>query len=31
MNANTEVPLPERGEREEHADPSEADIMYIDN
>lgn len=31
MNASTEVPLPERGEEEEHADPSEADIMYIDN
>ncbi|XP_015719392.1 transient receptor potential cation channel subfamily M member 5 [Coturnix japonica] len=30
-NANTEVPLPERAEREERADPTEADIAYIDN
>ncbi|XP_072195411.1 transient receptor potential cation channel subfamily M member 5 [Excalfactoria chinensis] len=30
-NADTEVPLPERAEREEHADPTEADIAYIDN
>ncbi|XP_054683706.1 transient receptor potential cation channel subfamily M member 5 isoform X2 [Grus americana] len=29
MNANTEVPLPERSEREERADQS--DIIYIDN
>ena len=31
MNANTEVSLPERSEREEHADQSETDITYIDN
>lgn len=30
-NANAEVPLPERAEREERADPTEADITYIDN
>ncbi|KAJ7398184.1 Transient receptor potential cation channel subfamily M member 5 [Pitangus sulphuratus] len=31
MNANTERPLPERSEREEHADQFENDIAYIDN
>ncbi|XP_062431941.1 transient receptor potential cation channel subfamily M member 5 [Rhea pennata] len=31
MNANVEVPLPERGEREERADQPESDIKYIDN
>ena len=30
-NASAEVPLPERAEREENADPTEADITYIDN
>ncbi|XP_027557816.1 transient receptor potential cation channel subfamily M member 5 [Neopelma chrysocephalum] len=31
MNANTERPLPERSEREEHLDQFENDITYIDN
>ncbi|OXB74122.1 UNVERIFIED_CONTAM: hypothetical protein H355_004459 [Colinus virginianus] len=30
-NANAEVSLPERAEKAERADPSEADITYIDN
>lgn len=30
-SANTEVPLPQRREREEHADQFETDIEYIDN
>lgn len=30
-NASAEMPLPERAEREENADPTEADITYIDN
>lgn len=30
-SANTEAPLPQRREREQHADQFETDIGYIDN